>query len=90
MSVKLTAVFRPPTPVSVVIDAANMSVAMGTPVVKEYVDTDPYTGAYEVTPSEATQTLATLGKRMTDNVTINPIPSNYGRIEYNGAVLTVS
>ena len=87
---KLTAVFKPPIPVSVVIDSTNMSVTMGTPVVKEYVNTDPYTGAYEVTPTTETQTLATVGKRMTDNVTINPIPSNYGRIEYNGAVLTVS
>ncbi len=67
-----------------------MSVAMGTPVVKEYVDADPYTGAYEVTPTTETQTLTTVGKRMTDNVTINPIPSNYGLITYNGAVLTVS
>lgn len=90
MSVKLTAVFRPPHPVSAEIDAAHMSVTMGTPVVKEYVDAEPYMGAYEVTPSEATQTLATFGKRMINNVTIHPIPSNYGRIEYNGAVLTVS
>lgn len=90
MSVKLTAVFRPPNPVSVVVEAANMSVTMGTPVVKEYVDADPYTGEYEVTPTTETQTLTTVGKRMTDNVTINPIPSNYGLITYNGAVLTVS
>lgn len=87
---KLTAVFKPPQAVSVSVNADTLGVALGTPVVKEYVDVQTYTGEYEVTPSEATQTLATIGKRMINNVTIHPIPSNYGRIEYNGAVLTVS
>lgn len=51
---------------------------------------DPYTGEYEVTPSEETQTLLTVGKNMTRNVTVHPIPSNYGMITWNGSVLTVS
>jgi len=49
-----------------------------------------YTGEYEVTPTEETQVLATQGKIMTDNVTVNPIPNNYGLITWNGSVLTVS
>lgn len=49
-----------------------------------------YTGPYEVTPSEETQTLATAGKSLESNVTVNPIPSNYGLITWNGTVLTVS
>lgn len=49
-----------------------------------------YHGAYEVTPSQQTQVLETAGLKMTDNVTVNPIPSNYGLITWNGAVLTVS
>jgi hypothetical protein len=36
-----------------------------------------YEGAYTVTPTEQTQTLATNGKQMTDDVTVNPIPSSY-------------
>ena len=49
-----------------------------------------YSGPYEVTPSEETQTLATAGKSLESNVTVNPIPSNYGLITWNGTVLTVS
>lgn len=90
MSVKLTAVFRPPHPVSVEIDAAHMVVTFGTPVVTEYVDVQTYTGEYEVTPSAETQMLDTTGKRMAHDVVIAPIPNNYGKITWNGAVLTVS
>lgn len=54
------------------------------------VDVDDYTGGYEVTPTTETQTLQTNGLRMLDNVTINPIPSDYGHISWNGSVLTVS
>lgn len=49
-----------------------------------------YRGAYEVTPSQQTQVLETAGLKMTDNVTVNPIPSNYGLIGWNGAYMTVS
>lgn len=51
---------------------------------------DPYTGIYEVTPTEETITLETDSKFMTANVIVNPIPSNYGRITYNGSTITVS
>lgn len=49
-----------------------------------------YEGEYEVTPSEETQTLATDSLYMRGNITINPIPSNYGLITWNGSTLTVS
>lgn len=49
-----------------------------------------YHGATEFTPTEQTQTVAVSGYRMEQNITINPIPSNYGRITWNGSVLTVS
>lgn len=86
---KLTATFKPQA-VSVSVDAANMGVTLGTPVVKEYVDVQPYTGEYEVTPSAETQTLDTAGLRLTRSITVNPIPQNYGLITWNGAFLTVS
>ena len=50
----------------------NMDVA--SPVT---VPTDPYEGEYNVTPTEEMQTLETNGKRMTDDVTVEPIPSSY-------------
>lgn len=49
-----------------------------------------YAGAYEVTPSAQTQTLETNGLMMTANVTVNPIPTNYGLITWDGSTLTVS
>lgn len=49
-----------------------------------------YTGAVEVTPSEDEQTLSTTNRTLLEDVVINPIPSNYGLITWNGVVLTVS
>lgn len=49
-----------------------------------------YDGAYVVTPTRQTQTLPTEGCCMLSDITINPIPSNYGLIGWNGSVLTVS
>ena len=85
----LTATFIPQT-VEVVVSTANAEIALGTPVVKEYVNADPYKGDYEITPTSEAQTLPVHNKRMTANLVINPIPSNYGRIDWNGQYLTVS
>ena len=49
-----------------------------------------YDGSTVVTPSQSTQVLYTANKRITSNITINPIPSNYGLITWNGSYLTVS
>lgn len=51
---------------------------------------EAYTGAYEATPTQATQTFATSGKVMANNFVVNPIPQNYGLITYNGFNITVS
>lgn len=49
----------------------------------------PFTGDYEYTPTEETQVIEIADKRATENITINPIPNNYGRIAWNGSTLTV-
>lgn len=49
-----------------------------------------YTGSIEVTPSAERQILPTINRTVTDNIVINPIPSNYGLITWNGSTLTVS
>lgn len=49
-----------------------------------------YTGAYEITPSDNEQVLQTEDLHMIHNLIVNPIPSNYGRITYNGTYITVS
>ena len=58
--------------------------------VPEAERTPEYTGAYTFTPSSSEQTLAIAGMKATQNITINPIPDNYGLITWNGSVLTVS
>ena len=76
--------------ISVTVGGESVSASTGTPIVKEYVERPAYEGMYEVTPSDTAQTLETKNFRMTENVVINPIPSNYGLITWNGATLTVS
>lgn len=49
-----------------------------------------YHGEHEITPSREAQTLETEGLYMTENITVNPIPSNYGLITWNGSTITVS
>ena len=50
----------------------------------------PYEGEYTFTPTDETQTIEINGLRATSNITINPIPNNYGLITWDGATLTVS
>ena len=49
-----------------------------------------YDGPYEVTPSASEQVLETDQLCMVGDITINPIPSNYGLITWDGSSLTVS
>lgn len=51
---------------------------------------ETYNGPYTVTPSKQTQILQTRNLTLTGNITVNPIPQNYGLITWNGAFLTVS
>lgn len=85
----LSVVYSPPS-MSVAFAPAAAVIDIGTPVAREEVERDPYEGDYVVTPGAATIVLATKDKRMTDHVTINPVPSNYGLITWNGSTITVS
>lgn len=49
-----------------------------------------YKGDYAVTPSTSTQVIPIKGKAALNDITINPIPSNYGLITWNGSTITVS
>ena len=86
---KLTATFLPQT-LNIEVNPQTMGVGFGTPVARDYVERDPYTGDYTITPSSETQVFRTKNKRMTDNITVNPIPSDWGHISWSGSVLTVS
>ena len=58
--------------------------------IPEIVQTNPFQGSYEYTPTAQTQTIAIEGLRALHDITINPIPQNYGLITWNGAFLTIS
>lgn len=53
-------------------------------------DAPPYQGEYVHTPCSETITIPCAEYKMLDNITINPIPSNYGLITWDGRTITVS
>lgn len=53
-------------------------------------DHDYYQGETTFTPTDTVQTIAVADLVCAEDITINPIPSNYGRISWNGSFLTVS
>ena len=80
-------------------DAASATIRVNDPPAVtfgagEYVPYVPrvseYQGPYEVTPTGTAQVLPTDGLLMAHDLVIDPIPSNYGLVTWNGAVLTVS
>lgn len=62
----------------------------GNLTVAEHIYVPEYTGSYEVTPTQQTQTIPIMGLKAADDITVNPIPSNYGLITWDGSTLTVS
>ena len=59
-------------------------------VVTQVVNPEEYEGEYTVTPTQVRQVLSTDRKVMTGDITIEPIPSNYGLITWDGSSITVS
>jgi hypothetical protein len=59
-------------------------------VVTQVVNPEEYEGEYAVTPTQVRQVLSTERKVMTGDITIEPIPSNYGLITWDGSSITVS
>lgn len=51
---------------------------------------EEYDGSYEIMPTSEPQVLGTSGLVMKEDVVVNPIPSNYGLITWDGANLMVS
>lgn len=86
---KLTVVFRSQR-LGVSLSAKSIKASTGTPIARELVERPAYTGPTEITPSAETQTLETKDLRMTEDITIQPIPSNYGLITWDGTTITVS
>lgn len=76
-----------PQSISAEVSSSTITAEGGAAV--EVSSASPYRGAYEVTPSGELQVLATRGLMATRDVIVNPIPSNYGRIEFDGSTLSV-
>ena len=58
--------------------------------VPEVVEPNPFTGAYQYTPTQQSQTIEIQGLQAVENIIINPIPHNYGLISWNGLGIRVS
>jgi len=62
----------------------------GSVTLPDIISPEKYRGSYEFTPTEEQQTILAKDLIMMDDIVINPIPSNYGLITWNGSTLTVS
>lgn len=49
-----------------------------------------FPGPYTVTSGDVVQTIACAGLLMSQDIIIQPVPSNYGRIAWDGVSLSVS
>lgn len=72
------------------VESSAVEFEMGIGASYELVSNPIYDGAYEFTPTQETQVVECGGKAMSGDITINPIPNNYGLITWDGSVLTVS
>lgn len=73
---KLSIEYKQPR-VEVGFTAPSLGVSTGIPVARDYVERPAYDGPYSVTPTESAQTLSTNGKRMTGDVAVGAISSDY-------------
>lgn len=78
---------RPQGSAAAVIQRPGMSATLAVSGGKSY---PLYDGEYAFIPTNAEQTIPTEGFALLDNITIAPIPNNYGLITWNGSTLTVS
>ena len=79
-----------PQMLDVAIGPNPLSVIFANPVIRDYHEAEIYEGPYEFTPTQSSQTASVEGKACTQDITINPIPSYYGLITWDGSALTVS
>lgn len=69
--------------------AGTVGISAAAPIAIRPTTGIPYGGPYNVTPEENLQTLRTANTVMERDVVVGPIPSNYGRLAWDGHTLTV-
>ena len=72
-------------PLKVSTDQVFLPLAMTVSV----TNAPDYDGSYEFTPSDVAQVIHIADHKATNDITINPIPSDYGHIAWNGSIITV-
>ena len=75
------------TAASVTVHSSSDEIDVSSAVVAGGI---PYTGSYEITPSVEEQVIGTTSRVFDRDIVVNPIPSNYGLITYDGVSITVS
>lgn len=80
----------PVIPMTVESNIAPISMGINGALNVQIRPSATYDGDYIITPTQSEQVLQTADLLCTDNITINPIPNNYGLITWNGSVLTVT
>lgn len=75
-------------PLVVSNSSVTVSVGLATPIMTSTVP--EYDGEYDITPGGTAQVFQTNGKKITHDFIVEPIPSNYGLITWNGSTITVS
>ena len=86
--VKMRAEVHPAQVVVRINPLTGLGTGTGTQIARG--DITPYGGPYTVIPTEETQTLPTRGKDMQYDVTVAPIPTNYGKITRIGSVIMIT
>lgn len=78
------------SPISLEVSEGTICSPLGVDTVIVSSTVPNYEGTYHITPGDEVVILNTNGMKMGRDVTIDPIPSNYGKIGWNGSYLTVS
>lgn len=87
MTIPMEVAVQDAIPMTVEDGSITLDVSIGTAY--EVVAGETYDGPYEFTPSEEEQTALTDGKVMDGNVVIHPVPSNYGKVSWDGSNITI-
>ena len=75
---------------SLTVSQSRTEWSAGEYVEMHIADLPEYDGPTTVVPSGSAQVLATAGRAVLTDITIDPIPSNYGLITWDGHTILVS
>lgn len=76
--------------VPMTITGTGTSIPMALSVECELGRPPQYTGPTEFAPNQGYQTIETHDKMLLTDIIIDPIPSNYGLVTWDGSTITVS